>query len=497
MNDSSAVASDSRLTDVISWSAWQELAALSLIAMEMTGTALWLRILSQTGLQISFRRAWGILVIIASVSYLLSRLLAILKIKIILRRGLILTWLLVCVYVGLRFFVIPGQPLGLTAAAGRIIQAIGQVSSVYPREIILALGILWIVQRGVSLAVNPFEYSVASGRFAAGVFWLGTYSLIAPFTGETPIMPIYLFILFGLLALGLARIYSLQFLRGSRKIPFAGSWLGGILGSVAVVVGLAVFTGFLMESWGAALTSRLLIGGLSVILIIGSILLLPVLAVLMQLIPLLQELMDQFPVIAKQILGVLAAIQGIFQRILAALEHDLRPPHVSGPAIVWSVLILSVLILLLTVRIRANRRRGSDLFESEELEELGVFKTFLGRLRSIQNRLGIRLGDRRIGQIWAKARIRRIYSQLISLCASLGLPRRLAQTPLEYLPMMQGSFPEGREDLAVITRAYLLVRYAELPESEQDLRDVENAWQRISDLGRRMKREQPKPKVNS
>jgi hypothetical protein len=148
----------------------------------------------------------------------------------------------------------------------------------------------------------------------------------------------------------------------------------------------------------------------------------------------------------------------------------------------------------MSVRVRASRRRGVDTLESEELEDLGIFQALRGRLRLLQNRLRIRLGDRNIGQILAMARIRQIYAQLMSMCAALGMPRREAQTPLEYLPTMQSSFPEGQADLAVITRAYLLVRYGELPENEQDLLDIENAWHRISDLGRAMKRKQSKIK---
>jgi hypothetical protein len=45
-------------------------------------------------------------------------------------------------------------------------------------------------------------------------------------------------------------------------------------------------------------------------------------------------------------------------------------------------------------------------------------------------------------------------------------------------------FPEGNDDLALITQAYLRVRYGEYPESVEDVGAVEAAWKRVSELAR-------------
>jgi hypothetical protein len=476
------------------WSAWQELAVLSLIGMEMTGTALWLRILSQTGSSVSFGLAWITLVSVAVMTYFLSRLTAILRLKLSLRRGVLLAWLFVSIYLILRIFLAGGEPLRILDAANGIIRSVSLATRVFPSELILTLGALWVVWRAVVLAEQPFEYSVASGRFAAGIFWVAAYSLISPYTGESPLAAIYLLILCGLLSLGLARIHSLQFLRGSRKIPFTRSWLGGIAGSVAVVVGLAAFSGFLMASWGADAIGWLTLAALRMIIIGGSLLFLPLLALFMQLGPLLQELARLFPEIADQILNVLGGIQRMIEGLAAGFKHDLALPENTGPIFIWAIFILGVFILLLTLRARDNRRKSAELIESEELQNTGLLHSLLGRIRAIQHRLGMNPGGQRIGQLIAKARIRRIYAQLMSLSAALGLPRAQAQTPLEFLPAMQALFPENPEDLAVITRAYMLVRYGELPEDEEDLIAVETAWQQLNKAGRSLKQMKPKGK---
>jgi hypothetical protein len=489
---SSAQATFDATPDTAAWSPWQESSVLSLIGMEMVGVALWLRILSQTGRHVSFGRAWLTLFLIAALCYLINRLFEQARLRISLRRGILLVFLIGCIYWGLRGFLPPGVPAGFIDIAGGIYRSIDQVSQVYPTEIILVLGILWTIYRGISLATNPYEYSTASGRFGAGIFWLGIYCLVAPFTGQTHLESIYLFLLCGLLALSLGRIYGLQFVRGSRRIPFTLSWFMGVLGSVLLVVGVSWLVSYLMWQWGASAVSFVFVGAFRVIMIVGSVIFLPVLLALLQLAPLLQELIDQFPGVAQLILGLLASLRGIVDRILSAIQKDVRLPASSGPVIIWGILILAVILIMLSLRYADKRRRQGSLDESEE--DIGSWgaQSWGQRWRALQNRLGIGLRGRPLSHQLARARIRRIYVQLMTLCATMGLPRPKAQTPLEYLPAMQSVFPNNQDDLALITRAYLLVRYGELPEDEGSLQEIENAWSRVEEIGRKNKSQPPK-----
>ena len=43
-------------------------------------------------------------------------------------------------------------------------------------------------------------------------------------------------------------------------------------------------------------------------------------------------------------------------------------------------------------------------------------------------------------------------------------------------------FPGGENDLTVLTRAYLSVRYGELPETTEEVTTVANAWERLKAL---------------
>jgi hypothetical protein len=84
----------------------------------------------------------------------------------------------------------------------------------------------------------------------------------------------------------------------------------------------------------------------------------------------------------------------------------------------------------------------------------------------------------------AAARIRNVYAQLMDLCARLGHPRPPAVTPLEFVPFMDGLFPDSRSDLEAITNAYLKVRYGELPETREEVQAVLDSWARIRKMGR-------------
>jgi hypothetical protein len=72
---------------------------------------------------------------------------------------------------------------------------------------------------------------------------------------------------------------------------------------------------------------------------------------------------------------------------------------------------------------------------------------------------------------------------LLELSEDLYHPRPAAQTPLEYLTTLKKLFPNSKSDLTIITQAYLRVRYAELPETSWEIREVERAWHKVHQEG--------------
>jgi hypothetical protein len=85
-------------------------------------------------------------------------------------------------------------------------------------------------------------------------------------------------------------------------------------------------------------------------------------------------------------------------------------------------------------------------------------------------------------------RIRHIYARLMALCADLGHARVASQTPLEFLPTLHRLFPTHRADTGAITRAYVRVRYGELPQADENLAVLRESWAKIRDYGDSLKR---------
>ena len=83
----------------------------------------------------------------------------------------------------------------------------------------------------------------------------------------------------------------------------------------------------------------------------------------------------------------------------------------------------------------------------------------------------------------AAARIRQIYADLLDLCNALGQSRQESQTPLEFLPRLEILFPQLQPEIVLVTEAYLGVRYGLLPETKNEVADVEAAWRKIQTSG--------------
>jgi hypothetical protein len=81
----------------------------------------------------------------------------------------------------------------------------------------------------------------------------------------------------------------------------------------------------------------------------------------------------------------------------------------------------------------------------------------------------------------------------MELSERLGDPRPAAQTPLEFMPTLETTYPGREEDLDDITRAYLRVRYGELPETRQEVDLVEEAWERVRLQGMEQLNEKKNP----
>ena len=152
--------------------------------------------------------------------------------------------------------------------------------------------------------------------------------------------------------------------------------------------------------------------------------------------------------------------------------------------LLWGIVILVALLAVVSLTRWLNRSRDTKDEDRQSILEKGdlwdiLRQSLQDRLRQIGDGLASLAGLRHGHRLLAAARIRRIYAQLMEMSERLGDPRPVAQTPLEFLPTLEDAFPGRGIDLEDITRAYLRVRYGELPETRQEVDQVEEAWERV------------------
>jgi hypothetical protein len=75
--------------------------------------------------------------------------------------------------------------------------------------------------------------------------------------------------------------------------------------------------------------------------------------------------------------------------------------------------------------------------------------------------------------------IRRIYAALLARCQAIGLPRREAETPFEFLPRLEAQFPQAATDLSALTEAYVAVHYAQIPATNERVHAMRAVWRRL------------------
>jgi hypothetical protein len=66
--------------------------------------------------------------------------------------------------------------------------------------------------------------------------------------------------------------------------------------------------------------------------------------------------------------------------------------------------------------------------------------------------------------------------------AAHGYPRASAETPYEYLNTLALAWPDGQEESRLITEAFVRVRYGEVPETHDELAELEAAWRKLEQL---------------
>jgi hypothetical protein len=471
------------------WRPWRELAVFSLMGMELSWMVPWYRSLTPATYAASPWRAFLALGGMFLGVHLVVRLMNFVHLRFDLRRLTLVILFAIALLVGMKTLLYASEPVSLGELIGRPLQALSDWTSLIPDEFVVALVCLAACWRGLSLAQEFIEPLTVRQNFRFGVIMFLAYVFLNTLvTGETPGPLMYLFLVCGLTAMGAARIWSISSLRGGAGSPFDRRWFFGMVGATLAVVGLAalaarlVGSGVIFQQIGAAIL---------------GVFMLVLLAAISPAIYFLPRLLGNVPAVSgavgqltERLRSVQAALLSFSDRLFAFLERSglfTLARHLK-PILLWSLIgVVGLLILGALARwLHQDRAGWSDerqsLLAPEQLWQL-LRAALQNQLRRAGQSLAGMARLRPSQRLLAAAHIRRIYTRLMELAAALGAPRLSAQTPLEFLPALTSLFPDCQAELVAITQAYLRVRYGELPETRQEVQQIEAAWLRIQSLG--------------
>ena len=356
--------------------------------------------------------------------------------------------------------------------------------NLYPGAVILFFFISWLWWRGITLARVRIRPEIAWQRFQVGLFaflaivflskWVGG---VGPGLGW---FATYLFL--GFLAILGARAAYIDVGAGERVNPLNRRWIGGMAALLAILVVLSAILGSLLTGQGSLLLDWLAQAIYFVLAVVVFIMAIPALII--------GVLFGGFMAWLRQALGLDAVDLTPEQDLdlFSLSEFDLPPPAAEAlPAylqsiLFWGLVTIGLIVLFILLRRRAENWRRPSLGEPESLLEPGD----AGRLlrKALQDTI-----DDWLDRLRPKTPpddlplVRKIYIQLLNLAFELGVPRLPSQTTLEFQQTITQSSKLAGLDKEVdrITLAYNRVRYGEAPETPDDTKSVETAWERISE----------------
>jgi hypothetical protein len=157
----------------------------------------------------------------------------------------------------------------------------------------------------------------------------------------------------------------------------------------------------------------------------------------------------------------------------------INPPQIELPQQLLPILIMIFLILLVTLALSRifSLMRHSATLETDSVHPFSNLGRpgLPGRGRRLLDQIGFFKRWR------AATTVRYIYRQMSRSAAEAGFARAQSDTPYEYLPHLFEAWPDRKVEIQLITEAYTRVHYGEMPETQQELEQIQSAWAKIQE----------------
>jgi hypothetical protein len=171
----------------------------------------------------------------------------------------------------------------------------------------------------------------------------------------------------------------------------------------------------------------------------------------------------------------------------------------TAGAVVIPVIIVALVVLALAAllwqavpkRARKERKRGFEEERKSLITPAQAWRFILLWFRSLFHRgtgaagSAIQRARRRVlGPAYPDDPVRRIYAQVLYRASRQGVQRSASMTPVEFRLRLRDRWPEGDEDFAALTDAYMARRYGEVGPDQIEMHELRTRWQRLRQLMR-------------
>lgn len=473
---------------------WRRIGVLSALVMELAVLVPWLRLVLVSA---GVAPAWMLLLWAFGVALLGRQVAGIIHAN-RLRESVAAAFsglvLLLAILLSVNLILAPSRLLNLWAAGVQIVLGVLQV---FPpgHAALLALAAVWIWRRGIASSMPSYWEPRATGfKFRLGVLVFAAYFIVVGSRAEGAPVLLPTFFVSGLLAMSISRAHWLTRLRGAGEPPFTWQWLGSLLILFVLVVGGGLAMGWLMDS---PLGHQALSGVLFLLFAAVELtyrLMLPILIVLepwlQRLLMMIRSFLEGLPRILDPMLAGLQGQAesaptdepGLFFRILIAVYEFLQLHWPTVRIILLAAAVLAVLYLALRFRRMQEDPDAEQDLPRDAGENLFGARRERGRLAGIVEAVKSWGSALRRGRLRTAIVVRRTYAQLLDLADEYGRARLQWETPLEFEGTLVGLFPQTEAEVRRITQAYVKVRYGQLEQTADMVKEVQAAWRRVRDL---------------
>jgi hypothetical protein len=406
------------------------------------------------------------------------------------QQGLLVMGLLLSAGLILRFHVYAGAGTGGSALWP--FRQLADLAAAMPITWITVMILIFVWARAIHLANRSLLSGSIGFSFRVGVVILIALAFFVKVLTDldaTGFVIPYFF--FALIAMALARIEEVSHLPNSTRVSFSGYWIGTTVVAVALLVVLGMGVAIFFYGGGLHRVLEWLYPLWFVVQII-------VVGLGMLLLMLLDWLSGLFS------LDLNALGEGLVEASDRLRQLLVLPPLPPGAeeqpepvffgilkAIVSIGIPLAIILLVLLLAWRRLHAPDREDRATEDRESLLSANAVARNLRAMVQEGLDRLGElaglmSRLGpgsRFLAAVSIRRIYANLVRFATEAGYPRAKAQTPYEYLPILHKALPGNKDDVAVITEAYVNSHYGQVPDTREELQRIRDCWDRVRTRG--------------